>query len=227
MIEKKSSKGNLEKKRTTFLIIGFVVILGLVYLGFEFFATAKKPIDLGDLNPVFVEITEDVLATDKTQPPPTPVQQQQDILLDIVKNEIEVNLEGIDFSTEYYENAEIPEIEPVAPIGEKHDDPPVYEFPNKMPEPAGGFAAMYAFLKSNLAYPEIPRINGIGGQVWVEFVVEKDGGISNVKVLAGVHPELDKEAVRVVKMLPKWTPGEQLGKPVRCLYRIPIKFTIN
>jgi protein TonB len=86
---------------------------------------------------------------------------------------------------------------------------------------------MYAFLQNTLKYPEVARNNNISGQVFLEFVVERDGSISGVKVLVGVYPDLDQEAIRVVKMMPKWKPGKQMGKPVRCFYQIPIRFTIN
>ena len=95
------------------------------------------------------------------------------------------------------------------------------------PEPVGGFDALYKFLQENLKYPESARDEGVSGQVLIEFVVEKDGSISNVKVLKGVHPELDAEVVRVVEMMPKWNPGKQDGKPVRTFYQIPVRFSIN
>ncbi|MCL2247204.1 MAG: energy transducer TonB, partial [Lentimicrobiaceae bacterium] len=111
-------------------------------------------------------------------------------------------------------------------IDDKVDEQPPIHFPEKMPEPQGGMEGMYEFLRANLKYPQVSQY-GIAGTVLVEFVVERDGSISNVTIKAGVHPELDKEAMRVVKMLPKWKPGEQLGKPVRCLYNIPISFIIK
>ena len=227
MQDKKSPKGNLEKRRTTFLIIGFVVVLGLVYAGFELFAPRKKPIDLGTLGPIEVPYSPDVPVTEKTPPPPPPEQQQKQYLLELVDKEIKINLDSIIFNPEFNEGEIISDYEPVPFIGEKIDDPPPIEFPEEMPEPIGGFEAMYAFLHANLKYPEIARNNGISGQVFIEFVIEIDGSISNVSVKAGVYPELDKEAVRVVKMMPKWKPGKQMGKNVRCLFRIPIRFTIN
>jgi TonB family protein len=100
-------------------------------------------------------------------------------------------------------------------------------FVEMMPEPIGGLDAMYKFMQGELKYPAEAREKGIAGQVFLEFVVEKDGSIGNVKVVKGVHSLLDAEALRVVKMLPKWKPGTQNGKPVRCFYNIPVRFTIN
>jgi len=108
----------------------------------------------------------------------------------------------------------------------KEDEAPL-RYVEDMPEPVGGFDAMYAFLQENLRYPANARDKGIGGQVFVEFVIEKDGSVTNVKILTGVDPELDAESVRVVSMMPKWKPGKQNGKPVRTFYQIPIRFTIS
>ena len=227
MQEKKSSKGNLEKRRNTFLIIGFVIVFLLVYVCFELFAPSKKPIDLGPLEPVEIIITEEAPATDKTPPPPPPEQPQKDYILELVDKEIKLNLDSILFNPEYNEGDAIPPYEPIDIVDIEPELPPPTKIPEKNPEPIGGYEAMYAYLKSNLKYPERPRTNNIQGQIFVEFVVEKDGTISHVKILAGVDPELDQEAMRVVKLMPKWKPGEQLGKPVRCLFNIPIKFTIN
>jgi TonB family protein len=97
-------------------------------------------------------------------------------------------------------------------------------FVESMPEPVGGFETLYKYLTSEIKYPETtPPF--IPCTVVVEFIVEKDGRISNVKALAGVSPEFDQEAVRVVKMMPKWKPAEQMGKPVRRVFSIPIRFS--
>jgi len=98
---------------------------------------------------------------------------------------------------------------------------------DQMPEPIGGFEAMYKFLSENLKYPANAREEGIAGQVMIEFVVEKDGSITNVKAIEKAHPDLDAEAIRAVKLMPKWKPGKQMGKPVRTFYQVPVRFTIN
>jgi TonB family protein len=100
-------------------------------------------------------------------------------------------------------------------------------FVEELPEFVGGMDSLYSFLHKTLRYPANAKEKGISGQVFVEFVVEKDGSVSNVKVLKGADPELDAEAIRVVKMMPKWKPGKHEGKPVRCFYNLPIRFTIN
>jgi protein TonB len=227
MVEKKSFKGDLERRRNTFVLIGFVVTLALVYASFELFATSDLVKDMGiaDEEAIFV-MDEDVIATDPTPPPPPPpVAQQQELILQLVDDNIKVNTD-FDFSQDFDLDAIIEDYVPIEIIEEAVDNTPPMRFVEEMPEPIGGMEAMYTFLQSNLRYPEVARNNGIQGTVFVEFVVERDGSITDVKVIVGVYPELDQEAVRVVRMMPKWKPGRQMGKAVRCYFNIPIRFTI-
>ena len=226
MVEKKSFKGDLERRRNTFVLIGFVVSLAMVYACFELYATGDLAKDVGipDEEAIFV-MDEDVIATDPTPPPP-PVAQQQEIMLQIVEDNIKVNTD-FDFSQDFDLDAIIEEYVPIEIVEEEVDNTPPLRFVEEMPEPVGGMDAMYAFLQANLKYPEVARNNNIQGQVFLEFVVERDGSISGVKVLAGVYPELDQEAMRVVRMMPKWKPGKQMGKTVRCFFQIPIRFSIH
>ncbi|NPD46653.1 MULTISPECIES: TonB family protein [unclassified Lentimicrobium] len=96
-----------------------------------------------------------------------------------------------------------------------------------MPMFPGGEKAMYTYIGQNVTYPEKAKKEGIEGRVFVTFVVEKDGSITEVELMRGVSDELDQEALRVIKSMPKWKPGEQRGKTVRVQYRMPIKFTLN
>ena len=91
----------------------------------------------------------------------------------------------------------------------------------------GGQKALMEFLKSNLVYPKAARDSSIQGRVMVKFTVEKDGSITDVEVVRGVHPALDEEAVRVVSMMPKWKPGTQMGDTVRTKFTLPVLFKIN
>jgi protein TonB len=225
MNNRKSSKGNLDKRRITFLLIGFVIVFGLVYAAFELFAT--KPKDLGTLPGVtIIDKPIEIIPTDPTKPPPPPA-PQQDVKIIIVPD-TQIIIDSLPFIKEYDPKENVPEYEPVVIIGEKVDDPPLPTWKlDELPEPVGGRDAMYEFLRANLKYPKVPLEAGIQGTVQIEFVVEKDGSISNVKVLSPLYPDLDNEATRVVKAMPKWKPGIQMGKPVRCMYNIPIRFAIR
>lgn len=227
MIEKKSQKGDIDRKRSSFILIGLVIVLGLIYASFELFASQdKQELVIDDMEDVII-VEDDVLATDQTPPPPPPqVAQQQEVILNIVEDNIKVNTD-FDFSQDFDEDAEVEEYTPIDIVEEVVEDTPPVRFAEKMPEPIGGMDALYGFLRDNLVYPEVARNNGIQGTVVIEFVVERDGSISNVKPLVGLFPECDAEAVRVIKKLPKWKPGEQMGKPVRVFFNIPVRFTLQ
>jgi protein TonB len=94
------------------------------------------------------------------------------------------------------------------------------------PEFKGGIAAFYRFLRDNIHYPENARLNKIQVKVFISFVVEKDGSLTNIKVLKGVSKDLDAEALRVIKASPNWNPGTQNGKPVRVAYTMPLSFAL-
>jgi TonB family protein len=96
----------------------------------------------------------------------------------------------------------------------------------KQPEFPGGENARIKFLTENIIYPEKSRINRISGTVFSCFVVEKDGTISEIRILKGVNEEMDNEVIRVIKLMPKWKPGIQDGEPVRVLYSMPIRFCL-
>ena len=102
----------------------------------------------------------------------------------------------------------------------------VFDVVEVMPQFPGGQIAMLQYLMKNIKYPEQAMKEGIQGRVTVRFIVEKDGSISDVKPVLSVHPLLNKEAVRVVESMPKWTPGKQNGKPVRVRFNLPVMFKL-
>ncbi len=226
MIAKKTDKGNLENKRTLFLLLGFVVVLGLVYAGFELFASEDKAPAFVPTEDDFIEVKdEDVIATDQTPPPPPePQQQQQAVVLNIVEDNIKVSTD-FDFGQDVFEDDVVEEIETEVEVVEEETDatPPVY-FTEEMPEFPGGMEALNSFLSKEIQYPEVARNNGITGTVLIEFVVERDGRVSNAKVKVPLYPDCDKEAVRGIMAMPKWKPGKNMGKPVRCFYQVPVTF---
>lgn len=96
-----------------------------------------------------------------------------------------------------------------------------------MPEYPGGVNEMMKFLAENIKYPTVAKENGVSGKVYVSFIVEKDGLISDITILRGIGAGCDEEAIRVIKMMPKWKPGTQRGQAVRVQYNVPIKFTLD
>ena len=103
----------------------------------------------------------------------------------------------------------------------------VYDVVEVMPQFPGGQIAMLKYIMKNIKYPKQIMEEGIQGRVTVSFIVEKDGRVSNVRLLRSVQSALDKEAIRVVKSMPKWTPGKQNGKPVRVRFNLPVMFKLN
>ena len=106
-------------------------------------------------------------------------------------------------------------------------DNKVFDVVEQMPSFPGGQAALFQWLSSNLKYPVVAEDNGVQGRVIVTFVVERDGSITDVKVVKSVDPSLDKEAVRLVKSMPKWIPGKQKGEAVRVKYTVPVTFRLK
>ena len=123
--------------------------------------------------------------------------------------------------------------EPVAPveepaaIGDTEKAREVFVIVEEMPEFPGGQQALMKFMTSNLRYPEIAKEEEIQGTVFVTFVVQEDGSLREVKVLRGVHPELDREALRVVKSMPNWRPGKNGGKVCCVQYNLPVNFVLQ
>ena len=102
----------------------------------------------------------------------------------------------------------------------------VYDVVEEMPQFPGGPSALFEYLSNNLQYPVVAEENGVQGRVIVTFIVEKDGSISNAKVVKAVDPSLDKEAIRLVESMPNWIPGKQNGEPVRVKYTVPVTFRL-
>lgn len=105
-------------------------------------------------------------------------------------------------------------------------DDEVFHFVEVQPEFPGGMDSMYAYIVKNLKYPEKAKAEGIEGRVFVTFTIEKDGSVSNVKILRGIGGGCDEAAKEVVEKMPKWKPGTQRGKPVRVQFNLPIKFEL-
>ncbi len=117
-----------------------------------------------------------------------------------------------------------------APVEIEEEDPEenvVFVVVEKMPSFPGGQQALMKYLNENIRYPVIAQENGVQGRVIVQFTVRKDGNIDDVKVVRSADPSLDKEAIRLVKSMPAWEPGQQRGKAVHCKYTVPIVFKLQ
>ncbi len=128
---------------------------------------------------------------------------------------------------EVSEDAVQPEEEIIKIVENSNDENPTFFIVEEMPEFPGGDEALRDFISNSVQYPKGAQNNGIQGRVYVQFVVDTDGSIKNVKIARGVHSSLNNEAMRVVKSMPNWKPGVQRGKPVRVSYTVPINFELT
>lgn len=227
---KKSVKADLENKKGTFLLIGLVLALGISLLAFEWTTKPSVGSSLGTLSAAQVE--EEVIPITRQEeiktPPPPPAPTVVEVL-NIVDNNANINNDLDVFDSEA-DNETLIEVAPIVAAKEEKEDAEeaqVFFIVEEMPEFPGGEAALRSFIAKSINYPVIAQENGIQGKVYVTFVVDKDGGISEAKIARGVDPSLDKEALRVVNSLPKWKPGKQRGKPVRVSYTVPISFVLQ
>ena len=226
---KKSEKASLENKKLLFVEIGLVVSLALVLGAFEWTSTETETSLLEDTTEVLIE--EEIISTQMETPPPPPVAPKIPILsdqIDIVDDEIEIeddmfmNLEDdASLGVEIMDYVEVEE-----EVVEEEAIP--FQLVEEKPSFQGGDANQFSkWVNSRLVYPEIAKENGVQGRVTLQFTVEKDGTVTKVKVLRGVDPSLDKEAVRVVSMSPKWKPGKQRDRAVPVTYTFPVIFQLR
>lgn len=117
--------------------------------------------------------------------------------------------------------------QPVQEVAEESDDDKVFTAVEQQAEFPGGYAKLVKFLKDNIKYPSSARRMGIEGKVYVKFIVDKEGAISNIEILKGINADLDKEAVRVIKLMPPWKPGRQNGRSVKSPFVLPVSFKLE
>ena len=172
-----------------------------------------------------VKFTEPVIKKDNQVKEDNQLKQQEDLNETTTKIGA-LDVKGNDEGGEVLK-VEMAEIEQPKPEPKKEEDNKVFDVVEQQPAFPGGQGALLQWLSQNIHYPAVAEENGIQGRVVVSFVVEKDGSISNVQVVRGVDPSLDKEAARVVKAMPKWTPGKQNGQAVRVKYNVPVTFKLQ
>lgn len=226
---KKNPKVDLQKKKTIFLEIGLVLSLGIILLAFEWTSTGGINTDLAQMQDIVVE--EEMIPItqqEEIKPPPPPPQPQQVIeLINIVEDDVDLDDDVDLFDMEFNEDVAVQIIDFVDDE-EEFEEEEIFVIVEDMPSFQGGDINKFReYINKNLRYPEIAAENGIQGRVILSFVVEPHGGVSNVRILRGVDPALDKEAIRVVESSPKWQPGMQRGKPVRVSFNIPIIFVLQ
>ena len=226
MEEKKSPKANLKNKKVMFTQIGLIISLLIAWLAFEHKSYDKRQIDESLLNREVVLDEEMVEITKQEEQKPQPVEQpQQTTQLEIVDDNVET--EDININAEVEQNEVIEEYVAPEVVEEEVVEQEIFQIVEEMPAFPGGEQKLMEYVGKNIKYPQIARETGIQGRVFIGFVVEPDGSVSNVKLLRGIGGGCDEEAMRVVKSMPKWKPGKQRGKAVRVSYQIPVFFKLQ
>jgi protein TonB len=229
METKKSRKADLESKRSTFFLIGIVVALGTSLVAFEWTTKPIKAESLGMIQSLAVE--EEIIPITREQeikPPPPPPPPKVIEVLNIVDDDIEIEDELVIEDSEADDETVI-DVQPVIEAAEEKEEDMnqiflIVEEPAEFP---GGTRALYNFISNAVRYPVIAQENGIQGRVYVKFVVNEEGKVSDGEIMRGVDPSLDKEALRVINSLPKFKPGKQRGKPVKVYYNAQITFQLQ
>lgn len=227
---KKTEKANLENKKLLFLEIGLIVALVAVFVAFEWQTEEQQIIELEDTTQV-IEV-EEVIATQTETPPPPPSAPKMPVLsdqIDIVDDEIVVD-DNLFLNLEDDANMGVEIMDYVESVEEEviEEEAIPFQLVEEKPSFMGGDANEFSkWVNQRLVYPEIAKENGVQGRVTLQFTVESDGRVTNVKVLRGVDSSLDQEAVRVVSSSPRWTPGKQRDRAVRVTYTFPVIFQLR
>lgn len=225
---KKNPKADLEKRRGLYLEIGLVVALVAALVAFNVKSYDREAKEALEREAVLEE-EEIIIQTDIQEPPPPPPPEVPEVttVIEVVADDKE-DIKEVNFSAEVTDDTKNIEITPVVVEKEEEEDEvTIFTVVENDPEFPGGMEALYKYLAQNIKYPQLARDNGITGKVYVTFVVERDGSIANPKVLRDIGGGCGQEAIRVVKSMPKWTPGKQRGKAVRVQFNLPVNFSLK
>ncbi|MDD3910378.1 MAG: energy transducer TonB [Proteiniphilum sp.] len=225
---KKSPKANLEVHKNTFILMGLVLGISVLFFAFEWSTETKKLDETVIVQDILAEEEIEVTRREPTPPtPPPPPEPETHEIIEVVEEKVETK-----FDIQVEDNQAQRQVQtyvPPPPPKPKQEEvtEEIFVVVENQPEFPGGNAAMMKFLSDNIKYPVIAQENGIQGRVICNFVVERDGSITDVQVVRGVDPSLDREAVRVIQSMPRWTPGKQRGQAVRVRFTLPVVFRLQ
>ncbi|MFA5817237.1 MAG: energy transducer TonB [Bacteroidales bacterium] len=230
MISKKTERANLEKKKSLFTEIGLVMALIFTLVAFEYTKEDLKESSLQALRDAqgeeeIIPITRQELQ--KLAEPPKP----KTVIIDLKIVEDDVKLEdNLDFDA--FDANQNDAIKIATVVGntkeEEDEDKTVFQIVEDMPSFQGGTIENFRnYIQETVKYPQLAMENSISGTVYVSFVVNRRGEVSNINIVRGVDPSLDEAVISALKNAPKWEPGKQRGKPVNVSFSIPVKFILN
>ncbi|MBP3253135.1 MAG: TonB family protein [Bacteroidales bacterium] len=230
MRAKKTEKADLENKKGLFLELGLIVALAIVIYAFEF-KTYDKQEETVVMTEAVSQVEEMVIQTQQDEPEPP----KQEIELSVTEFKIvdddveltnELDIEALTAEGNGEINIPAPEIAKVEDV-EDEAEKVIFTVVEQQASFPGGTAELTKYLAQNIKYPQQARETGTSGKVYLTFVVEKDGSITDIKILRDIGAGCGEEAIRVVKAMPKWTPAKQRGKAVRQQFNLPVTFTLR
>ena len=224
----KTSRADLENKKFLFTEIGLIIALIIVLVGFKWKSPDRNNGNIETRD--FVEIQEEMVPITEQKvkplpPPPSNTVLTIKIVEDniVVEDDIVIDAEANqETKVEEYIPYESQEMEEEEDIGEE----PIFVIVESMPAFPGGMDKLMKYLSDNIKYPSQARELGIQGKVFLSFVIEKDGSVTDVTLLRGIGGGCDEEAIRVVKNMPNWIPGKQRNIPVRVRFNLPVNFRL-
>jgi len=225
---KKNPKADLERNRSLHVLIGFVMAVSFMYIALEWRETEVKKDDVSrDIYDDIEELINHSVYHELPPPPPPPESPPPTVtvvreILHIVDNDVETDTTSI----VSYEDSDAPVIEPVIAGNERNDDV-IYTNVEEYASFPGGNKSLMEFLNKTLKYPPVAAEKGIRGIVYITFIVNRDGKIVDIEIQRGVDEILNKEAIRVVQLMPLWIPGKKQGNPVRTKCTLPIRFALR
>ena len=229
---KKNPNADLEKRKGLFLEIGLVVVLAACLYAFSIKSYDKDNAEEnnGPAQEEQVEEMDEILDTEDTPPPPPPPPAPEEPELNMEQIQVVEDTKEIEHEIEIKEvdevkNTTITEVK--IEDDQEVEEQKIFTVVENDPEFPGGMDALYKYLAENIKYPKLAQENGITGKVYLTFVVERDGSITDIKTLRDIGGGCAAEAIRVVKSMPKWTPGKQRGKAVRVQFNLPVNFNLK
>lgn|SRR5574344_589407 len=228
---KKSDKANLENKKALFTQVGLIIALSIMIFAFEYKSYDKKEVQAVQREAV-KEVEETVVQTQEDTPPPEPESAPEVSTTEftIVENNAKITNEFSVTSFETQSNigaVSAPKIDIQAAPEELKEETVIFTVVEQEASFPGGYDKLMEYLSKNIKYPQQARETGTKGRVMLTFVVERDGSITDIKVLRDIGSGCGEEAIRVVKIMPKWTPAKQRGKAVRQQFNLPVVFNLQ
>lgn len=228
MKQEANKKENFGKNTSVFFGMGLVVALSFLLVAFEWSTQTRKS-DIYGYTREMPEVIELDLNVKVPEPPKPKIEEPQLVTPDeLIATDDKVESVEIETTEDSPERKIVINPVPEPPGGNREKaDETIFDFVEISPRFEGGESALMKFLSESVRYPVVDIEQGVEGRVICTFIVEKDGSITDIKVLRGVSSSIDKEAVRVISGMPNWTPGYQNGNPVRVKFTLPIVFRLS